>query len=92
MPLKKGEGSIGAHRICHHPRNVNCDDVRSKNLIVNTPTLQMWLGHRDIKSTMVYLKGVQSKDAPAKVNAGSLATYMIQGNAGRLTHRASQGA
>jgi len=30
------------------------------------------MGHRDIKSTMVYLKGVQSKDALAKVNAGAL--------------------
>jgi integrase/recombinase XerD len=31
------------------------------------------MGHRDIKSTMVYLKGVQSEDALAKVNAGALA-------------------
>jgi hypothetical protein len=28
-----------------------------------------------------YLKGGQSKDALAEVNAGSLATYMIQCNA-----------
>jgi hypothetical protein len=26
-------------------------------------TLQTWMGHPDIKSTMVYLKGVHSKDA-----------------------------
>lgn len=45
---------------------------------VDIRTLQNWLGHRDIKSTMVYLKGVQSKDALAKVNAGSLAQYVIQ--------------
>jgi len=38
--------------------------------------LQTWLGHRDIESTMVYLKGVQSKDAMAKVNGGSLAAYL----------------
>lgn len=43
---------------------------------VDIRTLQNWLGHRDIKSTMVYLKGIQSKDALAKVNAGSLAGYM----------------
>ena len=43
---------------------------------VDIRTLQTWMGHRDIKSTMVYLKGVQSKDALAKVNAGSLATYV----------------
>jgi integrase/recombinase XerD len=43
---------------------------------VDIRTLQTWLGHRDIQSTMVYLKGVQSKDALAKVNAGSLAAYL----------------
>jgi len=43
---------------------------------VDIRTLQSWMGHRDIKSTMVYLKGVQSKDALAKVNAGSLARYV----------------
>lgn len=43
---------------------------------VDIRTLQTWMGHRDIKSTMVYLKGVQSKDAPAKVNAGALAAYV----------------
>ncbi len=44
---------------------------------VDIRTLQGWMGHRDIKSTMVYLKGVQSKDAVAKVNAGSLALYAV---------------
>ena len=43
---------------------------------VDIRTLQSWMGHRDIKSTMVYLKGVQSKDALAKVNAGALAGYV----------------
>ncbi len=43
---------------------------------VDIRTLQSWMGHRDIKSTMVYLKGVNSRDALAKVNAGSLAAYM----------------
>ena len=43
---------------------------------VDIRTLQTWMGHRDIKSTMAYLKGVQSKDALAKVNAGSLAAYV----------------
>ncbi|HEX6501657.1 MAG TPA: tyrosine-type recombinase/integrase [Terriglobales bacterium] len=42
---------------------------------IDIRTLQTWLGHRDIKSTMVYLKGVQSKDALARVNAGALARY-----------------
>jgi integrase/recombinase XerD len=44
---------------------------------VDIRTLQSWMGHRDIKSTMVYLKGVQSKDALAKANAGALAAYVV---------------
>jgi integrase/recombinase XerD len=43
---------------------------------VDIRTLQTWMGHRDIHSTMVYLKGMQSKDALAKVNAGSLASFI----------------
>jgi hypothetical protein len=43
-------------------------------------TLQGWLGHRDINSTMVYLKGVQSKDALAKVNAGAVAHVSLNRN------------
>lgn len=43
---------------------------------IDIRTLQSWMGHRDIKSTMVYLKGVQSKDALVKVNAGALAQYV----------------
>jgi len=43
---------------------------------VDIRTLQSWMGHRDIKSTMVSLKSVQSKDALAKVNAGALAQYV----------------
>ena len=40
---------------------------------VDIRTVQAWLGHRDIKSTMVYLKGIRSKDAAHKVNNGELA-------------------
>lgn len=43
---------------------------------IDIRTLQNWMGHRDIQSTMVYLKGIQSKDAMVKVNAGSLAAYV----------------
>ncbi len=45
---------------------------------VDIRTLQAWMGHRDIQSTMVYLKGVQSKDMIAKINAGALAGYVAQ--------------
>ena len=40
---------------------------------VDIRTVQAWMGHRDIKSTMVYLKGIRSKDAAHKVNNGELA-------------------
>ena len=43
---------------------------------VDIRTLQGWLGHRDIQSTMVYLKAVQSADAVAKVNTGFLSEYV----------------
>lgn len=42
---------------------------------IDIRTLQNWLGHRSIKSTMVYLKGIQSRDALTKVNAGALAGF-----------------
>ena len=43
---------------------------------VDIRTVQSWLGHRDIKSTMVYLKGIRSKDAAQKVNSGELAALV----------------
>jgi integrase len=59
--------------------NPEDEHLQSERLVwhgVDIRTLQSWMGHRDIKSTMVYLKGVQSKDALAKVNAGALARYV----------------
>jgi integrase len=38
-------------------------------------TLQLWLGHSDLASTMVYLKAVRSKDVLSKVNASPLAAF-----------------
>jgi integrase/recombinase XerD len=38
--------------------------------------VQAWLGHRDIKSTTVYQKGIRPKDAAQKVNSGELATLV----------------
>jgi integrase len=43
---------------------------------VDIRTLQTWMGHRDIKSTMTYLKGIQTKEAQAKANAGAIAQYV----------------
>jgi integrase/recombinase XerD len=38
-------------------------------------TLQTWLGHSDLASTMVYLKAVRSKDVTHRVNSSALAEF-----------------
>jgi len=42
---------------------------------IDIRTLQQWMGHRDVASTMVYLKGVRNKDIQARINKGSLASF-----------------
>jgi len=42
---------------------------------IDIRTLQQWMGHRDIASTMVYLKGVRNSDIQARINKGSLAAF-----------------
>jgi integrase len=42
---------------------------------IDIRTLQQWMGHRDIASTMVYLKGVRNKDIQARISRGSLAAF-----------------
>ena len=42
---------------------------------IDIRTLQQWMGHRDIASTMVYLKGVRNRDIQARINKGSLASF-----------------
>lgn len=42
---------------------------------IDIRTLQQWMGHRDIASTMVYLKGVRNRDIQARINQGSLAAF-----------------
>jgi integrase len=42
---------------------------------IDIRTLQQWMGHRDIASTMVYLKGVRNSDVQARINRGSLAAF-----------------
>jgi integrase/recombinase XerD len=38
-------------------------------------TLQLWLGHSDLASTMVYLKAVRNKDVAVRVNGSELAAF-----------------
>jgi len=40
-------------------------------------TLQQWLGHNDLASTMVYLKAVRSKDVVARMNASKLTAFAL---------------
>ena len=42
---------------------------------IDIRTLQQWMGHRDIASTMVYLKGVRNSDIQVRLNRGSLAAF-----------------
>jgi integrase len=42
---------------------------------IDIRTLQQWMGHRDIASTMVYLKGLRNKDVQKRINNGSLAAF-----------------
>jgi len=69
------QGAYCQHYFLHKFRHTFATGHRRHG--VDIRTLQTWMGHRDIKSTMVYLKGVQSKDALAKVNAGALAGYVV---------------
>jgi hypothetical protein len=41
--------------------------------VCDIKTLQNWMGHKDLASTMVYLKAVRNKDVMARVNASELA-------------------
>jgi site-specific recombinase XerD len=56
---------------------------------VDIRTVQAWLGHRDIKSTMVYLKGIRSKDAAQKVNSGELAALVAWKTKGKSNYEGS---
>jgi integrase len=42
---------------------------------IDIRTLQQWMGHCDLASTMVYLKGARNRDVQARINAGSLASF-----------------
>lgn len=48
-------------------------------------TLQLWLGHSDLASTMVYLKAVRNRDIAARVNGSELAAFATATAAGTGT-------
>lgn len=45
--------------------------------ICDIKTLQNWMGHKDLASTMIYLKAVRNKDVMARVNTGELAAFAM---------------
>jgi integrase len=45
--------------------------------VCDIKTLQIWMGHKDLASTMVYLKAVRNKDVMARVNSSGLAALAV---------------
>lgn len=46
---------------------------------IDLRTVQHWMGHNDLKSTMVYLKPARGRDVLEKINGGSLAAAAVTG-------------
>jgi hypothetical protein len=57
----------GSNKVC------DVDATRHLQDGIDIRTLQQWMGHRDIGSTMVYLKGVRNSDIQVRLNKGSRA-------------------
>ena len=45
--------------------------------VCDIKTLQNWMGHKDLASTMIYLKAVRNKDVMACVNSSELAALAV---------------
>ena len=45
--------------------------------VCDIKTLQSWMGHKDLASTMVYLKAVRNRDVMARVNSSGLAALAV---------------
>jgi len=52
-------------------------DTNLQDHVCDIKTLQSWMGHKDLASTMIYLKAVRSKDAMARVNSSQLAALAV---------------
>ena len=62
--------------ILHEPLSAQVCHIFATNHLrdgVAIRNVQAWFRHRDIKSAMLYLNGIRSKDAAHKVNSGELA-------------------
>jgi integrase len=45
--------------------------------VCDIKTLQSWMGHKDLASTMIYLKAVRNKDVMGRVNSSELAALAV---------------
>ena len=71
---KCAEGEFCSNWFLHKFRHT----FATRNLqdhVCDIRTLQLWLGHSDLASTMVYLKAVRNKDVAARVNGSELAAF-----------------
>jgi integrase/recombinase XerD len=48
-----------------------------QDYVCDIKTLQNWMGHKDLASTMIYLKSVRNKDVMARVDSSELAALAV---------------
>lgn len=65
-------GKFFLHKFRHTFATRNLQDH-----VCDIKTLQNWMGHKDLASTMVYLKAVRNKDVIARVNSSELAALAV---------------
>jgi integrase len=71
---KCAEGEFCSNWFLHKFRHT----FATRNLqdhVCDIRTLQLWLGHSDLASTMVYLKAVRNKDVAARIDRSELAAF-----------------
>ena len=72
---KCGEGPYCSNFFLHKFRHT----FATRNFqdhVCDIKTLQNWMGHKDLASTMVYLKAVRNKNVMARVNSSELAALV----------------
>ncbi|MGB8324068.1 MAG: site-specific integrase [Candidatus Acidiferrum sp.] len=73
---KCSEGAYCSNFFLHKFRHT----FATRNLqdhVCDIKTLQNWMGHKDLASTMIYLKAVRNKDVMARVNTSELAALAM---------------
>lgn len=86
---KCSEGEFCSHWFLHKFRHT----FATRNLqehVCDIRSLQLWLGHSDLASTMVYLKAVRNKDVATRVNGSELAAYAAASSGAVASAQASR--